>query len=419
MECKRQRLCRSSIKSERRRSMDRIASILSVLLVLSVPMPGWAEERVAPRSAPTIVLTSPSANAFIAEDITPSVLLSASVSSADYPIAHVVFYMCETRAGTCYSSSDIVADIATPPYEYRWTPPRFPSQVTINRTYQTWATAVNSAGQAQTSSFVPFTVVQPPPPPSVNLVVPKLESGYVAPAAPVLYATAVAGDTSPPSTILRVDFLDGATVIGSVTASNSVPAGYAFVWQNAPLGIHLVSARAIDSLGYSTTSGQVTVYIIDPDPPPQVALTSPATGQIFVSPNSVPLEAIAMSTLGVIQRVEFVTRDQLIGTSFRPPYTLNWNNPPPGTFAIVAKAYDDIGVAAASAAAYIQVLPSARAPAVVLTAPAPGASVPSGSPLAMAATAIAPDGGVGRVDFFAGATLLGSAATSPYAFTWI
>jgi hypothetical protein len=408
----------SSIKSGRRRNVDRIAATIAVLLALSLPISGAAQDRVVPRSTPTIVLTSPSANAYIAEDLTPSVLLSASVASADYPIAHVVFYMCETRAGACYSSSDMVADIAAPPYEYRWTPPRSPSQVTINRTYQTWATAVNAAGQAQTSSIVPFTVVQPPPPPSINLVVPKLESGYVTPAAPVLYATAVAGDTLPASTIVRVDFLDGATVIGSVTAPNSVPAGYAFVWQNAPPGIHLVSARAIDSLGYSTSSGQVSVYIVDPDPPPQVALTSPATGQIFVPPNSVPLAATAMSTLGTIQRVEFVTRDRLIGTSFSPPYALSWSNPPPGTFAIVAKAYDDIGIAAASPAAYIQVLPGARAPAVVLTAPAPGASLPSGTPVDMAATAMAPDGSVGRVDFFAGNTLLGSSATSPYAFTW-
>ncbi|MEO8739919.1 MAG: Ig-like domain-containing protein [Casimicrobiaceae bacterium] len=398
--------------------MKLLVIISWALLALSLPFAGAAADRVVPQSVPTIALTSPPANALIAGDLTPTILLSADASSADYPIAHVVFYMCETRAGTCYSSSEIVADIASPPYEYQWTPARFPSQTVLNRTYQTWAVAVNSVGQAQTSSFVPFTVIQPPPPPSVSLVVPGQESGYVSPAAPVLLATAVAGDTLPPSTIARVDFLDGSTAIGSVAASNSVPTGYAFTWQNAPYGIHLVSARAIDSLGYSTTSRQVTVYIVDPDPPPQVTLTSPLTGQIFVPSNNVPLAATAMSSLGAIQRVEFVTSDLLIGTSFSPPYALSWSNPPAGTFAVVAKAYDDIGIAAASAAAYIQVLPSARSPVVVMTAPAPGAGFASGAPLVLAATALAPDGSIGRVDFFAGSTLLGSTATSPYAITW-
>src|SRR5207344_3031331 len=70
--------------------------------------------------------------------------------------------------------------------------------------------------------------------PTITLVVPHLEGGYVTPASPVLYATASPGSSVPPSTIAQVDFLDGGTVIGSVAAPNSVPAGYAFVWQNAP-----------------------------------------------------------------------------------------------------------------------------------------------------------------------------------------
>ena len=36
----------------------------------------------------------------------------------------------------------------------------------------------------------------------------------------------------------------------------------------------------------------------------------------------------------------------------------------------------------------------------------------------MTATALAPDGTIGRVDFYAGTSLLGSVATVPYQFTW-
>ena len=115
--------------------------------------------------------------------------------------------------------------------------------------------------------------------PAIALIVPKVEAGYVTPASPVLFATASPGSTVPPSTIARVDFLDGGTVIGSLTAPNSIPTGYAFVWQNAPPGMHLVAARATDSLGYSTTTNAVTVYIVGPDPAPTVTLTTPLTGR--------------------------------------------------------------------------------------------------------------------------------------------
>ena len=255
-------------------------------------------------------------------------------------------------------------------------------------------------------------------PPAITLVVPKHEGGYVTPTSPVLYATASPGNTVPASTVVRVDFLDGDTVIGSVAAPNSVPTGYAFVWQNAPPGMHLVAARATDSLGFSTTTSAVPIYIVGPDPPPAVSLTTPSTGQIFAPPNAVPLAATATSPAGSVQRVEFVTADRVIATALSPPYAATWSNPPPGNFAIVAKAYDDIGVAATSPAAYIQVLPAPRTPVIVLTAPAPGTTVPSGSALQLAATALAPDGSIGRVEFYAGTTLLGSSAHAPYQYSW-
>jgi sulfur relay (sulfurtransferase) complex TusBCD TusD component (DsrE family) len=369
-------------------------------------------------AVPTISLTSPPPNAVISEALTPTILLQSSIVSVDAPIAHVVFYVCALKNGTCSVSDTTQFDVATTPYQVLWTPPRSALQPSGAIPYQAWATVVNTLGQGQSSAVVSFSLIQPPDPPSVTLVAPKREGGYVMPASPVLFAMAAPGNTSPPSTIMKVDFVDGDTVIGTVTTPNSVPAGYALVWQNAPPGMHLIAARVTDSLGYSKTTEAVTIYIIGPDPSPQVTLTTPATGQIFAPPNAVPLAATATSALGTIQRVEFVTADKVIGTVFTPPYTASWNNPPPGNFAIVATAYDDIGVAAASPAAYVQVLATARVPVVVMTSPAPWTAVSSSTPLPIAATALSPDGDIGRVDFFADTTLLGSSLFAPYQFTW-
>jgi Bacterial Ig domain/Glucodextranase, domain B len=245
-----------------------------------------------------------------------------------------------------------------------------------------------------------------------------MESTFVAPAAPVLYATAIADTTVPPSTIIRVDFLDGSNVIGSVATPNAIPSGYVFTWLGASAGVHSISARATDSLGDSTTSNAVILDIVPADPPPQVALSAPTTGMILAPGASMTLAATATSTVRAIYRVEFSAGGQVIATTVTAPYSAIWANPLPGTFAIVAKAFDDIGVAATSAAAYVTVLAAARRPSVVLTSPAPGTTFSAGAPISMAASALAPDGAIARVDFYADITLVGSAASAPYQFTW-
>ena len=237
-----------------------------------------------------------------------------------------------------------------------------------------------------------FADIQPPDSPSVNLIAPSRDARFVIPAAPVFYATAYAGSTSSPSSVAYVDFLDGETVIGRVAAPNSDPVGqgYAFVWQNPPLGMHLIYARVTDTLGYSAIApDRIIVSIVDSGPLVQVALSSPATGQIFTSASSVPLTAILTAAQATIQRVEFVAGTIVVATAFHPPYSATWNNPPPGDFMLVARAVDDRGVLIASPAAYIKVLTAPRPPSVVLTVPAPGATIASGAPLMLAADALA------------------------------
>ena len=57
-------------------------------------------------------------------------------------------------------------------------------------------------------------------------------------------------------------------------------------------------------------------------------------------------------------------------------------------------------------------------PTVTLTQPTTGASFTVGTPIAMAATAADADGTVARVEFYAGTTLVGTDASSPYQASW-
>jgi hypothetical protein len=389
-----------------------------LLTSLSIVLFALAAVRGARADAPSIMMTYPSANAIIDQAAAPTILLQAVATDPDETISSVTFLVCGPGA-MCWTP---VGRVASAPFHVRWALPLPTGDPSIATTasYQVSAVAENVLGQTRQADIVSFTVLQPPMPSSVTLVAPNGpngEVGFITPASPVLYATAY-NNTVPTSTIDHVDFLDGSTVIGTVPTPNAVPGGYAFVWQGAPVGIHLIVARATNSLGYSAVSSPLTVFVIEPDPPPQVTLTSPMTGQVFGPVSTMPLTATATSALGTIQRVEFMTRDTVIATALSPPYSANWVNPPAGNFAIVARAFDDVGVAAASAAAYVQVLATPRAPGVVLTAPAPGATFASASTLPIVATALAPDSSIGRVDFYAGETLLGSVLTAPYEFAW-
>ena len=272
-------------------------------------------------------------------------------------------------------------------------------------------------------------------PPFIRFVAPASDARYVAPAEPVFYVAASPsyGDPTvvPPTSIAQVEFFDGDTLIGTITVPNNEPSDrspkYVFTWDNPPLGMHSIHARVTDTAGNSATTidlmqGQppplpLIVAIVSVNPSPQISVLTPTTGQVFTWAAPVPLATNATSAQASIRRVEFVAGDTVVAIAQSPPYRAQWNNPPPGDFSVVAKAYDDRGVAAASSPVYIRVLPL-RAPALVLTAPSPGATIPSGAPLTLAAVALSPDSTIDRVDFYFGTNLIGSSATPPYNYSW-
>ena len=368
--------------------------------------------QIARADPPRVSVTYPTPNAVVDQTLTPLIRLQVSVSDPDDSIASVTYFAC---LGGC-SSPPVAVGVATlPPYDFLWQPW---SVLTTGEVvaYTVWAEAVNAGGQSIVSAIVPFIVDQRPLPTGTFVTPsPSLAHEFMLPAAPVFYVTAT---PLPSTTVARVDFLDSEEVIGTVATPNAVPSGFAFVWRGPSPGQHLISARVVDSAGNSATSVPVSVYIGEADEPPHVSLTSPKTGQIYTPSDAVALAATADSLQGTIERVEFKMGETVIATARSAPFTATWGGPPPGNIAIVAVAFDDRGVAGASAPAYVQVLDGPRRPAVVITAPAPGGTISATSPLNLRADALSPDGAIGRVDFYAGSTLLGSATASPYTFAW-
>ena len=91
------------------------------------------------------------------------------------------------------------------------------------------------------------------------------------------------------------------------------------------------------------------------NPPPVVGLLTPATNSWFVGPTNIVLTASATDTDG-IYAVEFYEGTNALAQLFTPPFTFTWTNPPPGTYTLLAKAYDAGGRRGLSAPATIRVL---------------------------------------------------------------
>lgn len=158
-----------------------------------------------------------------------------------------------------------------------------------------------------------------------------------------------------------------------------------------------------------------------------VTLTSPVSNAIYGTRQPIPVSASVTDSTpnAIITRVEFYSSanggsPNLIGTSTSAPYGITWFAQQPGTYALTAKAFDSAGNVAVSAPVSIGVAVSdpLPAPVVSLTSPANGATFTAPATIVIAASIAPQHNPIIKVDFFNGSTLLGTATSAPYTFTW-
>jgi len=156
---------------------------------------------------------------------------------------------------------------------------------------------------------------------------------------------------------------------------------------------------------------------------PNVTLSSPANGATFAAPANIALSATATDD-GSISRVDFYSGNSLIGSSTTPSgstYSATWTNVSAGGYSIYAIATDNSGFAASSNTSAITVGPANNLPAVNITSPLTGVTFSAGANISLSAMASDTNGTISKVEFFAGANLIGT-ATVPinglYGITW-
>lgn len=104
---------------------------------------------------------------------------------------------------------------------------------------------------------------------------------------------------------------------------------------------------------------------------PTVSLTAPASGATYTAPASITLSASASDRDGIAS-VEFYAGATLVGTSVTAPYAVTWSAVPAGSYSLTARATDNLGGSAMSAAVPITVKAS---PADLIRSPANGAAL--------------------------------------------
>src|SRR5262249_49441045 len=133
------------------------------------------------------------------------------------------------------------------------------------------------------------------------------------------------------------------------------------------------------------------------------------------SPASITVTATANDTDGSVAKVDFFDGASFIGTSTAAPYSVTIANPTLGAHSFTAKATDNQGAVLTSAAVSVFVN---AAPSVALTSPDRTTVYGAPGNFTIIATASDTDGTVAKVDFYQGATLIGTSTSAPYAFAW-
>ena len=346
-----------------------------------------------PNKYPTVSLTSPLNNANFSSPAT--ITLTANAADEDGFVSKVNFYN-----GTTLLYSD-----ATAPYSYDW------AGVTPG-TYSLVAKAVDNFNAVKVSATVTVVVsTTSNTAPAVSLTSPANNASFTTPATISLAATASDAD----GTVSKVDFYNGSTLLFSDATSP-----YSYSWTGVAVGTYSITAKAFDNLGAVTTSAAANVTVATPpNTLPTVSLTSPADNASFTAPATISLTATASDADGTVSKVDFYNGSTLLFSDAASPYAYSWTGVAAGSYTLTAKATDDQGGVKTSTAVSITVSgPANTPPSVSLTSPANNASFTAPATISLTATASDADGTVSKVDFYNGATLLFSDATSPYSYSW-
>jgi len=214
-------------------------------------------------------------------------------------------------------------------------------------------------------------------PPVVNITAPANNASFTSPATVAITATASDAD----GTVSKVEIYNGATLLGTATASP-----YTYSWTNVGNGTYTLTARATDNGGAVTTSAAITITVGSTTGTGCNGIATWSAGAVYTAGNQAVYN-------GKLYQAKWWTQNE----------------------------QPDINTGDGKAWTYVSDCSGGTgntAPSVSLTAPANGTTYTAPASIGLTASASDADGTVAKVEFYNGATLLGTATASPYTYTW-
>jgi uncharacterized protein (DUF2141 family) len=283
--------------------------------------------------------------------------------------------------------------------------------------YAFTAKAVDYDSTSAISRPLYVTVFDPAGAPSVSLTSPVANKTFTAPASIVL--TADASDKN--GSISKIEFYSNNQLIGTTTKSP-----YSFTWENMSVGSYSITAKATDNDGQVTSSDAIDISVSYPKPAPTVQMVYPVNNTCFAAPKSLKISVRAEAANGYpVKKVDFYDNDILIGSTTSPIsisgenyYEFTLNNMKAGNHSFTAKAIDSDSLSTTSTPVKTFLYDSTSAPSVRLVSPLPNETFTSFASITISASTTISKGAISKVEFYNNDTLIGTATTSPYTFTW-
>lgn len=284
--------------------------------------------------------------------------------------------------------------------------------------------------------------------PNVSITSPANNATFTAPALITINVTAADAD----GTVSKVEFYNGTTLLGSDATSP-----FSYTWNSVPSGTYTITAIATDNSG-ATTSAAITVVVNDPPGftlQAEIFCTADGltesnhagfNGAGFLNLNnaigtSVSWAVNSSSNQTISMTIRYANgsvnnrnmslsingNSQLANIDFAS--TGGWTTWNIVTIPIIlASGYNSITMTSLTGEgapnidelsfSVTNVSAANCIPLVSLTAPLNNSASCQGTTITLTAIANDPDGTISKVDFYNGATLLGSATTSPYTYSW-
>lgn len=281
-------------------------------------------------SSNSSVTISASSSVVIADTSPPVVSIAANPTDITIASALTLTAEAHDNVGVIkvefYDGSSLINTDLTAPYTHT-----INVTATNNGTKTFKAVAYDAAGNGTATAGLLVNIdIDTAPPTSVNLT--SSSNNIVAAGDFTLTTTAYDNKA-----VTRVEFYDGATLLGSDTAA---PFTYSIAVTGTNNGTKSYTAKAFDAANNSTISNAVSVTVNIDTTAPTVSLASSSTN--VTAAGSITLTATASDTGSGVTKVEFYDGNTLLNTDTSSPFahTINFNTNFTGNKNYFAKAYD-------------------------------------------------------------------------------